>query len=115
MEANDKDIYNDYLTNEQSTVQYWFNENDTNGFTVDIHYIVYTLSICKPSPCGDWVWIQEENANTSDTATYQRLFSYEPPRDKTNKLTCAPSEDSNQTGHPPSLSLHCPHDESLGP
>ena len=30
-------------------------------------------------------------------------LSFEPPRDKTNKLTCAPSEDSDQPGHPPSL------------
>ena len=29
---------------------------------------------------------------------------------------CAPSEDSDQPGHPPSLiSLHCPHEESLCP
>ena len=28
---------------------------------------------------------------------------YEPPRDKTNKMTCAPSEDSDQPRHPPSL------------
>ena len=28
---------------------------------------------------------------------------YEPPHDKTNKMTCAPSEDSYQPGHPPSL------------
>ena len=27
----------------------------------------------------------------------------EPPRDKTNKMTFAPSEDSDQPGHPPSL------------
>ena len=27
----------------------------------------------------------------------------EPPRDKTNKMACAPSEDSDQLGHPPSL------------
>ena len=27
----------------------------------------------------------------------------EPPHDKTNKLTCAPSEVSDQPGHPPSL------------
>ena len=40
----------------------------------------------------------------------------EPPRDKTNKMEYAPSEDSDQPGHPPSLiSLRCPHDESLGP
>ena len=41
---------------------------------------------------------------------------YELPRDKTNKMTCAPSEDSDQPGHPPSLiSLRCPQEESLGP
>ena len=32
----------------------------------------------------------------------------EPPDDKTNKMACAPSKDSDQPGHPPSLiSLHC--------
>ena len=30
---------------------------------------------------------------------------YEPPHDKTNKMTCAPSKDSDQPGH----------EESLGP
>ena len=28
---------------------------------------------------------------------------YEPPHDKTNKMACAPSEDSDQPGHTPSL------------
>ena len=28
---------------------------------------------------------------------------FEPHRDKTNKMTCAPSADSDQPGHPPSL------------
>ena len=27
----------------------------------------------------------------------------EPPHDKTNNVACAPSEDSDQPGHPPSL------------
>ena len=40
----------------------------------------------------------------------------EPPHDKTNKMACAPSEDSDQPGHPPSLiSLRCPHEGTLGP
>ena len=30
-------------------------------------------------------------------------MAFEPPRDKTNKMACAPSEDSDQPGHPPSL------------
>ena len=32
-----------------------------------------------------------------------RDIVFEPPRDKTNILTCARSEDTNQLGHPPSL------------
>ena len=27
----------------------------------------------------------------------------EPPHDKSNEMACAPSEDSDQPGHPPSL------------
>ena len=35
--------------------------------------------------------------------------------DKTNKMTCAPSEDSDQPGHLPSLiSLRCLHEETMG-
>ena len=35
---------------------------------------------------------------------FSDFFSvYEPPHDKTNKMACAPSEDSDQPGHPPSL------------
>ena len=41
---------------------------------------------------------------------------FEPPYDKTNKMSCAPSEDSDQPGHPPSLtSLRCPYEETFGP
>ena len=32
-----------------------------------------------------------------------RKLSFEPPHDKTNEMACAPSEDSDQPGHPPSL------------
>ena len=32
-----------------------------------------------------------------------RGLKYEPPDDKTNKVACVPSEDSDQPGHPPSL------------
>ena len=44
------------------------------------------------------------------------LVENEPPHDKTNKMTRALSEDSDQPGHPPSLiSLRCPHEEILCP
>ena len=35
------------------------------------------------------------------------------PHDKTNKMACAPSEDSDQPGHLPSL--RCLHEETLDP
>ena len=31
-------------------------------------------------------------------------YKNEPQHDKTNKMACAPSQDSDQPGHPPSLS-----------
>ena len=34
---------------------------------------------------------------------YSRKNHFEPPYDKTNKMTFAPSEDSDQPGNPPSL------------
>ena len=42
--------------------------------------------------------------------------TYEPLHDKTNKMACAPSEDSDQLRHPPSLiSLRCLHEKGLVP
>ena len=35
--------------------------------------------------------------------TFDEAVLYEPHRDKTNKMACAPSEDSDQPGNP----LHC--------
>ena len=46
-------------------------------------------------------WKRTNNGNKNNESTYTR--TYEPPRDKTNKMACAPSEDSDQPGHPPSL------------
>ena len=43
------------------------------------------------------------------------VTEYESAYDKTYKMACALSEDSDQPGHPPSLiSLLCPHEESWG-
>ena len=38
----------------------------------------------------------------------------DPSHDKTSKMACVPSKDSDQPGHPPSQSLRCLHEESLG-
>ena len=41
------------------------------------------------------------------------VYAFEPPHDKTNKMACAPSENSVQPGHPPCLiSLCCPLEDS---
>ena len=50
---------------------------------------------------------------------YTEKWQYhEPPHDKTNKMACAPSEDSDRTAWTSAQSdqrLRCPHEESLGP
>ena len=53
----------------------------------------------------------------SDHFIYQFTYNVtEPAHEKTYKMACAPSEDSDQPGHPPSLtSLRCLHEDSLGP
>ena len=43
----------------------------------------------------------------------KKSFIYELPNDKTNKMAWVSSEDSDQPGS--DQSLHCPHEESLGP
>ena len=39
----------------------------------------------------------------ADVGILLELSLFEPTHDKTNKMTCAPSEDSDQPGHLPSL------------
>ena len=45
------------------------------------------------------------------------ISSFEPPHDKTNKMTFAPSEDSESAwaSAQSDQSLRCPHEETLGP
>ena len=43
------------------------------------------------------------NASFDSVKYKRRLYGNEPHRDKTNEMACAPSEDSDQPGHPPSL------------
>ena len=42
-------------------------------------------------------------SSTFSYVLYGERKRKEPPHDKTNKMACAPSEDSDQPGHPPSL------------
>ena len=43
------------------------------------------------------------NSWTCTQEFYSPILTFEPPHDKTNKMAWAPSEDSDQPGHPPSL------------
>ena len=45
----------------------------------------------------------------------QNVSVSEPLHDKTTKITFALSKNSDQPGHPPSQSLRCRHEETLGP
>ena len=77
-----------------------------------------TFQPCKPRILKKSIFINSENKNCIFTSGHPPLviisislwslnISFEsiiePPHDKTNKMACAPSEDSDQPGHPPSL------------
>ena len=53
------------------------------------------------------MWNQRESHNNIPLPVHdtkrKRKQKFEPPHDKTNKMACVPSEDSDQPGHPPSL------------
>ena len=60
--------------------------------------------------------IPEYDTFSSIIAVILMVRVFEPEHDKTIKMTRAPSEDSEQSEHPPSLiSLRCPPKEGLGP
>ena len=63
--------------------------------------IVQILNFKFPKSCSyalcSWAWL------SNSTTDRHQLQVFEPPRDKTNKMACAPSEDSDQPGIPPSL------------
>ena len=53
--------------------------------------------------CLSWWSRSWSDAYGTHLKTLHATDTIEPPYDKTNKLPCAPSEDSDQPGHPPSL------------
>ena len=50
-----------------------------------------------------FIWLGCSSPPSIHSPSHQTFKTYESPHDKTNKLACAPSEDSDQPGHPPSL------------
>ena len=58
---------------------------------IDVFSTVHNISTSK----------REHNENLA--ASHCGWSTFEPPHDKTNKMTCAPSKDSDQPWHSPSL------------
>ena len=59
--------------------------------------------------------INLEQLSTKVTVAVLNACWNEPPRNKTNKVACAPSEDWSAWASAQSdQSLRCPHEESLG-
>ena len=48
-------------------------------------------------------WPDTSGPYPDSDKTYHNKHTNVPPHDKTSNMTCAPSEDSDQPGHPPSL------------
>ena len=56
--------------------------------------------------CDSHSKVSSFQLNTVEASQF--VITNEPPRDKTNKMACVPSEDSDQPGHPQSdQSLRC--------
>ena len=87
----------------------FFSFNDPLLLAFDIHDIVLPPVKCVSCERADvrvshakWLCLDRPVAGLIPTlATCEKAL--EPPLDKTNKMACAPSEDSDQPGHPPSL------------
>ena len=56
-------------------------------------YVKFTY-VCKSAHVNDALY------KTKQTCRQAYVSKFEPPLDKTNKMTYAPSEDSDQPGHP---------------
>ena len=76
-----------------------------------MHMLLNALDVSLQN--DSWTAKVTSQKETPITATFlssqSAVYLYEPAHDKTNKIACAPSEDSDQPGHPPSLiqsSLH---------
>ena len=63
------------------------------------------VSMAKRFHIGFYAKCKKKKCDECICAAYldSRKKHFEPPNDKTNKMTCVPSEDSDQPGHPPSL------------
>ena len=71
-----------------------------NVFTINVKmnyfsFLPFCFTMSQPRCSYSWHHLK--------CHSYRCTWLFEPSRDKTNKMACAPSEDSDQPGHPPSL------------
>ena len=71
------------------------------------------LLICNIANICDYHSHEIKSHQKRSWFTLQKVVN-EPPHDKTNKIICASTKDSDQPGQS-DQSLRCPHDERLGP
>ena len=71
---------------------------------INIPYQYDIVSMAKRFHTGFYVKCKKKVMKCICAAYVEsRKKHFEPPHDKTNKMTFVPSEDSDQPGHPPSL------------
>ena len=71
-------------------------------------YYAQTFTLCSnvslnTGNCSACVAVRKISTSISVYINTVSVYINEPPHDKTNKMTYAPCEDSDQPGHPPSL------------
>ena len=71
--------------------------------TIFVAGIIMTVAIFGPALAYGLGGVFSQMYVTLEGWLITVLLIFEPPHDKTNKMACEPSEDSDQPGHPPSL------------
>ena len=68
----------------------------TYSCAVKFYHCIPQGNIVEPDQTFDLYQLSEKEKTHFQLIVEVILFSYEPPHDKTNKMICAPSEDSDQ-------------------
>ena len=84
--------------------------------SVTVNHVWRCLQAEKLPPEDDPIDIDDAEDYELEESLLKVCLIFELADDKSNKITCAPSQDSDQPGNLPSdQSLCCPHEEGLGP
>ena len=67
-------------------------------FEIKLRKLKGMQEICMPPDAAQWPWADFSLHLTPMKDSYNALKIFEPPHDKTIKMSCVPSEDSDQSG-----------------